>query len=77
MTKLAALVAAVHAHDWPTAFRIAARFPRLGPERVAIVRAHEACVRPDFYREVGKDPELLIAEGKAAIFSKYEKELRS
>jgi hypothetical protein len=75
MTKLSQVVLAVHAGDWALAFRIAAKFPQLGPEKAAIVRAHEVLVHPEFYREMGKDIDAIIMEGKAAIYAKYGKAL--
>lgn len=76
-TKLSKVVAAVRAGDWPLAFRIAAKFPDLGAERAAIVRAHEALVRPEFYKELGLDIEAVILEGKAAIYARYANAFRS
>ena len=63
-TKLSKLIAAMDADDWPGALRIAAKFQRLGMEKVAITRAHDAYLRPDFYRQLGKDPCALLDAGK-------------
>jgi len=74
-SKLSLLIEAIEMDDWTTVFRIAARFPSLGEHRTAIVRAHEALVRPDFYREIGKDVEMILIEGKAAIYARYGAQL--
>jgi hypothetical protein len=70
-TKLAKLQRAMAAGDWPLALRIAARFPRLGAHERAIRTAHEAIAHPRFYRSLGRDPEALIAAGRAALEARY------
>ncbi|MGB7543936.1 MAG: hypothetical protein WBM28_18205 [Burkholderiales bacterium] len=72
-TKLSQLKAAMRAGEWEVALRIAARFEDLGPHKTAIVRGHEAYTNPRFYRQIGKDPEALKAEGKRALITRYEK----
>ena len=69
--KLDAVQAAMRADDWPLAIRLAAKFPRLGDESKDIMRAHEALTRPDFQRQLGRDPTVLIEAGKAALQRKY------
>ncbi len=59
------------AGDWQLALRIAARFPRLGEHGPAIKLGHEAYVHPDFYRQLGKAPHLLIEKGKRALIARY------
>jgi len=70
-TKISKLRACATAGDWQGALQIAARFPSLGDNRAQIVRAHEAFIRPGFYRQIGKDPEALIAEGITALRARY------
>ncbi|WP_412545806.1 hypothetical protein [Maricaulis sp. MIT060901] len=70
-TKIDKIRAAVAQDDWPTALRIAARFPRLGNAKAAIERGHGALTNPAFYRQVGKDPVALIEEGKRALRERY------
>ena len=70
-TKISKLRAAMAANDWILAMRIAAKFPRLGAEKAAITRAHDAKLRPDFYRQIGKNPCALFEEGKAALVRRY------
>ena len=72
-TKLAQVRAAMRAGDWALALRIAARFPRLGEHRAAIVRAHEAYTNPRFYKQIGYDPEKLKADGRRALIERYGK----
>jgi len=71
-TKLSQLKAAAAAGDWPGALRIAARFPNLGAHRDAILRAHNALLRPDFYRQIGRDPDAAVAAGIAALRARYQ-----
>lgn len=61
--------------DWISALRLAARFPRLGSEKVVITRAWDAVQNPEFYRQIGKCPQELFAAGCSAIKSKYFEEV--
>ena len=56
-TKLSQLLALMASGDWSSAIRLAARFPRLGHERDDILRAKDALLQPDFYRQLGRDGE--------------------
>ena len=69
--KLDAVQDAMRADDWPLAIRLAAKFPRLGDESKDIMRAHEALTRPDFQRQLGRDPAALVDAGKAALVRRY------
>jgi hypothetical protein len=51
----------------PSAFSIASKFTRLGPQRAAIKRAQAARLNPGLYRQLGRDPAAIIEEGKAAL----------
>ncbi|MFZ3192803.1 MAG: hypothetical protein WA154_06320 [Moraxellaceae bacterium] len=57
--------------SWPQALSLAAKFPRLGNEKAAIVRAHECLVNPSFYRQLGVDTEQAIQAGIAALKARY------
>lgn len=72
-TKLSAVQAAMAAGDWQRAIALAARFPRLGDEREAILDAHTAWTNPGFVRGLRKDPEALKAAGAAALRHKYDR----
>lgn len=65
--KLAALREAMAAGDWNRAIGIAAKFPRLGPYKAAIMRAQACRLRPGFYRGMGKCPDAIMAAGRAAL----------
>ena len=69
--KLDAVVNAMRAGHWSVAIQLAAKFPRLGAEAAVITRAREAILRPDFMRQIGKDPAALIEAGKAALLRRY------
>ena len=58
MTKLDTLKTAAAAGDWQTAFSIAARFPRLGAHRNAILDAHMAFTNPRFLAQVRRPQPL-------------------
>lgn len=70
-TKLAQLRALMAAEEWRSAILLAAKFPRLGARRGAILDAREAYLRPAFQRELGKDPAALIAAGRRALAEAY------
>ena len=71
MTKLDTLKTAAAAGDWQTAFSIAARFPRLGAHRNAILDAHMAFTNPRFLAQVRRDPAACIEAGKLALIDAY------
>jgi hypothetical protein len=71
MTKLAKLKAAAEAGEWAKAISIANKFPRLGKIKVDVERAHMAFTNPGFARQIGRDPDALIASGIAALTSAY------
>lgn len=70
-TKASKLRALMAAEAWPAALAMAAKFPRLGKHRAAILDAHEAIVRPDFMRAIGRTPETLINKGIEALIAAY------
>lgn len=70
-TKLQTLKNAAANNDWQTAFAIAARFPRLGVQRNAILDAHSAYTNPRFLAQLGKDIAATIAAGKLALVVAY------
>jgi hypothetical protein len=70
-TKLSQIKRLLAAGDAQGALRIAARFPDLGAERAAILDGHSAFTNPGFLRQIGKDPEALIAAGVAALQRRY------
>ena len=72
ITKLDSLKAAAERNDWRAALAIAARFPDIGDHAAAIKRAHEAAWHPEFARQLGKDPNALIAAGIAALKQRYK-----
>lgn len=58
--KLDRLLDAVRAGDWSAALRLAASYADLDDEAAAIRRGYEATVRPQFYRELGRDTDADI-----------------
>lgn len=69
--KLDAVVAAMRSGDWPRAISLAAKFPSLGDEKREIMQANEALKRPEFQRQLGRDPAQLIAAGQMALIRRY------
>jgi len=61
------------ADDWDSALKLAARFPRLGPQESDIRKAANAINNPTFYRQIGQDVELLKLAGIAALKTRFEK----
>jgi len=71
-TKLAKLKKHWEEGNKREALRIAAGFGRLGAEKEDISRAWQATQTPDFYREIGQDPDDLIAKGYVALAARYQ-----
>ncbi len=69
--KIDVLRAYMRAGAWREALALAARFPRLGDHKAAIVRGHEAYAHPRFYTALGQDPASLQAAGRAALEARY------
>ena len=70
-TKLSLLKQAAARDDWRKAIAIAARFPRLGEIRSAVLDAHTAYTNPRFMSQIGRCPETAIAAGRLALISAY------
>ena len=70
-TKLDTLKAAAARDDWQAAVAIAARFPRLGSIRNAVLDAHTAFQNPRFFAQLGRDPQAAIAAGRSALIAAY------
>jgi hypothetical protein len=71
MTKGQQIRDALKAGDERKALKIAAAFPSLGEYREVITRGWEACVRPEMYRQMGRDVDALVAAGVAAVRRRY------
>lgn len=69
--KIEILRAAMCAGDWQRAVAIAAKFPRLGAVRGAVLDAHMAYTNPRFAVQIGKDIEKMKAAGHAALLQQY------
>ena len=73
MKKIDVLRASCANGDYYAALRLAASFPRLAPKHVnAIKQGWSAASNPVFYREIGKDPAKLVAEGVVALMDEYK-----
>lgn len=70
-TQLERLRAYMAAGDWHRALRLAAGWARLGEHREVIQRGWAAMVNPQLYREMGQDPDALVAAGIAALRARY------
>ena len=73
-TKLSAVTAAMESNDWQRAIALAAKFPRLGSERNAILDAHGAYTNPRFAVQMGKDLDTLKLGGINALRARYSRE---
>lgn len=59
------------AGEWPKALKLAASWPRLGEHKAAIQKAWAAQSNPSFYRQIGQDPDALVAAGINALKNRY------
>lgn len=71
MTKLARLLDLMAAGDARGALKLAASFKRLGAQEERIRKGWEAAARPDFQREIGRDPDALVEDGFRALRERY------
>ena len=65
------IMAALVKGDGHEALRLASGFQHLGDHAVAITRGWTALKNPQFYRELGRDPEQIIAVGIAAVKARF------
>jgi len=70
-TKLEQLRNFMRAGDHRRALKLAAGWSRLGDARDAIQKGWAALSNPEFYREIGQDPDNLVQRGIDAIRAKY------
>ena len=70
-TKLSKLLDLMASGDHRAALKLAASFPRLGEHKDAIQRGWSAASSPDFYRQINRDPEALVAAGGEALRVRY------
>lgn len=70
-TKISKLRTHMEAGDWQKAISLAAKFPRLGAHRNAILDAQLAFQNPNFCLGIKKDPQTLIEAGKKALIAAY------
>ncbi len=70
-TKLSILKENAANGEWRKVISMASKFPRLGKDRNVILDAQLAYTNPRFAKQIGKNPEELIAAGIAAIKIKY------
>lgn len=69
--KIEQLRTLMDAEHWREAVALASKFPRLGDGRAAILSAREAFERPEFQRQLGRDPAQQIEAGIAALEEQY------
>ncbi len=69
--KIDQLRALMAAGEWRAAISMASKFPRNGEHAQAIARAQEAYMRPEFQRQIGRDPDALIEAGRKALEARY------
>jgi hypothetical protein len=70
-TKTSQLIAMMRAGDWAGALSLANTFRMLGAHRETIRLAHECRVRPQFYRQLGRDPDTAVQAGIQALQQLY------
>ena len=57
--------------DYRGALRVASKFRMLGEHKLAVQQAWSALNSADFYRQIGKDPDALVAAGVQALQQMY------
>lgn len=70
-SKVSKVREAMAAGRWEEAIRLAARFPRLGAYRAAILDAHTAFTNPRWTAGLGRSVEADIEAGRRALVDAY------
>ena len=70
-TKTSKLVAALREGRTRDALKLASSFRLLGAHRDTVHRGWAALQNPGFYRQLGQDPEALVATAVAALEQLY------
>jgi hypothetical protein len=70
-TKLAKLKRHMATGEHVEALRLCAKWHDLGAHKERITRGWAAYQYPQFYREIGQDPDALFADALAAIRERY------
>jgi hypothetical protein len=66
------LLALIRGGEWNRALSLANRFRLFPPDvKRAIRQGHAAGTNPRLYRGMGRDPEQLVAAGRAALLRHY------
>lgn len=71
LKRIEVLRAHMAAGRWREALKLAASWQQLGDEAKAIRQGWEGYARPDFQRQLHRDPEALTREGQAALVRRY------
>ena len=71
LKRIEVLRAHMAAGRWREALKLAASWQQLGDEDKAIRQGWEGYARPDFQRQLRRDPEALTREGQAALVRRY------
>ena len=70
-TKLSILLTYMYNENWRAALKLASSFHCLGPHKKVIQQGWGAFTQPNFYKQIGKNPEQLINYGISALKEKY------
>lgn len=70
--KITILREFMDANEWEKAISLAAKFPRLGGHKDAILRAQTAYTNPRFLSQIGRDVEQCKQLGIAALIVAYK-----
>jgi hypothetical protein len=71
-SKISKVRAAWAAGDRISALRIAARFFDRSADTKSFKRGMDAHNHPDFYRQLGKDPEQILAEALGSLARRFD-----
>jgi len=72
-TKLQEIRDFMEKGEWENAIKMAASFQRLGPQKEAIKAASDSLTNPNFYKQLGLDPDLLLKAGIEALKQRFNK----
>jgi hypothetical protein len=59
--------------DWLSALRVASRFHDRSDDTLTFKRGFDAYRHPDFYRQLGKDPEKLVDAAVTRLLARFRR----
>lgn len=73
LSKTECIKAKLALGDWPSALRIASRFCDRSNDTLVFKRGFDALQHPDFYRQLGKNPDVIVNAAIERLHARFSK----